>query len=147
MTVGAYDMGNNEFEGKYFSHIDAKGLLTLPVEYTETLTDKDNTIYIANSAFDKCLRVYHGNEWKKIRHKIDNLPIQEEAVKYFLARVIASAQRTKVNRLGGVVLSRALMEDAGIVPDTEVVIIGQRKKFEIWSRKEWEYAQVLKNKF
>ena len=128
----------HKFMGLYYAHIDAKGAFLLPDEFSDTLTSRDNTIYITNAAFDRCLHVYPISEWKQLRSKTANLDGMEEAVKYFLRRVIASAQSTKVSRSGCIALNKTLMGDAGIGPDTEVAIVGQLNKIELWSREEWK---------
>lgn len=133
-----YDESKDRFPGLYYAHFDAGRYLTLPEQFCNTLTGKDKTIYITNAAFDRCLQIYPRNEWKQLRRKVDNLPPMQEAAKYFIRRVIKSAQRTKVDQLGNITINKALTEGAGIDPETEVVIVGQTNRIEVWNKKQWK---------
>jgi len=127
----------SSFLGKYYYSLDPKGRIIIPAPLRDIIFKKYNNskLYITNAAFDKCLHVYPLEEWNRLEEKIRILPRMEEAVKYFLRRVIASVLECEIDRQGRVLIPVSLREDAGI--NGEVVIVGQLDKIEIWDKAEW----------
>lgn len=100
-------------------------------------------LYITNSAFDKCLHLYPLEEWMRLEEKVRKLPRLDEAVKYFMRRVIASASEVTLDKQGRVLIPYEHRQDANIT--NEVVIIGQIDKIEIWDKAEWDAVIDPKN--
>ncbi len=100
-------------------------------------------LYITNSAFDKCLHLYPLEEWMRLEEKVRKLPRLDEAVKYFMRRVIASASEVALDKQGRVLIPYEHRQDANIT--NEVVIIGQIDKIEIWDKAEWDAVIDPKN--
>lgn len=125
------------FLGKYYYSLDPKGRIIIPAPLRDIIFKKYNNskLYITNAAFDKCLHIYPLEEWNRMEEKIRTLPKMEEAVKYFLRRVIASVQECEVDKQGRVLIPVPHREDAGI--HGEVVIVGQLDKIELWDKAEW----------
>lgn len=126
------------FLGKYHYSLDPKGRLIIPAPLRDVIGKKYNNskLYITNAAFDKCLHIYPLEEWNRLEEKIRSMPKMEEAVKYFLRRVIASALECEVDKQGRVLIPSSHRDDAGITGD--VVIVGQLEKIEVWDRAGWE---------
>ncbi|MCX7913075.1 MAG: division/cell wall cluster transcriptional repressor MraZ [Thermodesulfovibrionales bacterium] len=126
------------FIGKYYHTLDSKGRIMLPIPLREVLYKKYNTdkLYITNSAFDRCLHLYPSEEWMRLEEKIRNLPKMDEAVKFFLRRVVASAAEVTLDKQGRVLIPYEQRRDANI--NNEVVIVGQIDKIEIWEKTEWD---------
>jgi len=59
-----------------------------------------------------------------------------EDVRFFMRRVVASAQECPIDKQGRILIPAAHREDAGIKGD--VVIVGQIEKIELWDRAEWD---------
>ncbi|MBS1113787.1 MAG: mraZ, partial [Nitrospirae bacterium] len=57
-------------------------------------------------------------------------------MKFFLRRVIGSAVETDMDKQGRVLVPVALREDANI--NSNVVIVGQVDRIELWDRDEWD---------
>ncbi len=125
------------FLGKYYYSLDPKGRIIIPAPLRDIIFKKYNNskLYITNAAFDKCLHIYPLEEWNRMEEKIRTLPKMEEAVKYFLRRVVASVQECEIDKQGRVLIPVPLREDAGI--HGEVVIVGQLDKIEIWDKSGW----------
>lgn len=128
----------SSFLGKYHYSLDPKGRIIIPAPLRDVIFKKYNnsTLYITNAAFDKCLHIYPFEEWTRLEEKIRALPKLEEAVKYFLRRVIASVLECEIDKQGRVLIPASLREDAGI--NGEVVIVGQLDKIELWEKTEWD---------
>lgn len=135
----------SSFIGKFYHTLDLKGRVILPAPFREVLMKKYSAekLYITNSAFDKCLLIYPLEEWLKLEEKVRNLPKMDEAVKFYLRRVIASAAELGVDKQGRILIPYEHRQDAGI--SSEIVIVGQIEKVEIWEKSEWDAVSDPKN--
>jgi MraZ protein len=127
------------FSGKYYYTVDPKGRVVIPAPFREIISaNYSPKLYIVNAAFERCLHLYPLEEWTKLEDKVRALPRMDEAVRFFLRRVIASAIEVEVDRQGRFLVPQAHREDAGINGD--VVIVGLIEKIELWDKAEWSSA-------
>jgi MraZ protein len=125
------------FSGKYYYTIDPKGRVIMPSPFREILAANYSTkLYVTNDVFDKCLHVYPQEEWSKLEEKVRLLPKSQEEVKFYMRRVIASAQEVELDKQGRILVPAAHREDAAL--NADIVIVGQIEKIELWDRKEWD---------
>ena len=126
------------FWGKYYHTLDPKGRIIIPAPLRETLSKKytSTKLYITNSAFDKCLCLYPLEEWNRLEEKIRTMPKMDEAVQFYLRRVIASAVECELDKQGRILVPYEHRQDAGIT--SEVVLVGQVDMIEIWDKKLWD---------
>lgn len=130
------------FSGKYYYTLDPKGRFIIPAPFREIISSNYNPkLYIVNDIFDKCLHIYPQEEWSKIEEKVRQLPKTQEEVKIFMRRVISSAQEIEVDKQGRVLIPAAHREDAGL--KSEMVIVGQVEKIELWDRAEWDLVNDI----
>lgn len=127
------------FSGKYYYTVDEKGRLMMPSLFREIISSNySRGLYITNAAFDRCLHIYPYEEWNRLEEKVRSLPKMLEEVRFFMRRVVASAQECQLDKQGRILIPAAHREDAVITGD--VVIVGQIDKIELWNRKEWDAA-------
>jgi MraZ protein len=125
------------FSGKYYYTLDPKGRIIVPAPFREIISSNYNPkLYIVNAAFDRCLHIYPQEEWTRLEEKVRQLPRMQEEIRFFMRRVIASAQEIELDKQGRVLIPAAHREDAGL--ESEIVIVGQIEKIELWNRKEWD---------
>jgi MraZ protein len=125
------------FSGKYYYTVDPKGRIIIPAPFREIITSNySSKLYITNAPFDKCLFIYPMEEWNKLQEQIRTKPKSDEAIRFFLRRVIASATETEMDRQGRILVPIALREDANI--NSNVVMAGQIERIELWDRNEWD---------
>ncbi|MCE5312444.1 MAG: division/cell wall cluster transcriptional repressor MraZ [Nitrospiraceae bacterium] len=126
------------FLGKYYYTLDPKGRVIIPAPLREIIFQKYNNtkLYITNAPVDKCLQIYPLDEWNRLEEKVRTLPKTDEAVKYFMRRVIASAVDCDLDKQGRILVPSAHREDSEIKND--IVIVGQIDKIEIWDKQQWE---------
>lgn len=124
------------FSGKYYYTLDPKGRLMIPAPLREIISaNYSPKLYIVNAAFDKCLHIYPMEEWNRLEEKVRSMPKMDEAVKFFMRRVVASAVETEIDKQGRVLIPAPHREDSGM--NSDVVIVGQIEKIEIWDKNEW----------
>jgi MraZ protein len=125
------------FSGKYYYSIDPKGRVIIPAPFREIISSNYSPkLIIVNAAFDTCLHVYPQEEWNRLEEKVRQLPKMQEEVRFFMRRVIASAQEGEMDKQGRILIPAALREDAALHND--IAIVGQIEKIELWDRGEWD---------
>ena len=130
------------FSGKYYYTLDPKGRVIVPAPFREIISSNYNPkLYVVNDIFDKCLHIYPQEEWSKLEEKVRTLPKMDEDVKLFIRKVIGSAQEVEIDKQGRILVSAAQREDAGL--NSEIVIVGQLDKIDLWDRKEWDAVNDL----
>jgi MraZ protein len=124
------------FSGKYYYTVDPKGRIIIPAPFREIITSNYSTkLYVTNAPFERCLSIYPVEEWNKLQEQVRTKPRSDEAIRFFMRRVIASAVEVEMDKQGRILIPAALREDANINGD--VVIAGQVEKIELWDRDEW----------
>jgi MraZ protein len=123
------------FYGEYRHTIDTKGRLFIPAKLREKLGDK----FILSRGFDKCVCVYPEEEWERFTAKLEELPVAKErrVRRYFYA----NSEDGSIDSQGRVTVPGAFREFASLEKD--VVIIGNRTHFELWSAAAWQQEQEL----
>ena len=130
------------FSGKYYYTLDPKGRVIIPAPFREIISSNYNPkLYVVNDIFDNCLHIYPQEEWSKLEEKVRTLPKMDEDVKLFMRKVIGSAQEVEIDKQGRILVSAAQREDAGL--HSEIVIVGQLDKIDLWDRKEWDAVNDL----
>ncbi len=125
------------FSGKYYYTVDPKGRIIIPAPFREIITSNYSAkLYITNAPFDKCLHIYPMEEWNKLQEQVRTKPRSDQAIRFFLRRVIASAIETEMDRQGRVLIPVSLREDASI--NSNIVMAGQIDRIELWDRSEWD---------
>ncbi len=125
------------FSGKYYYTVDLKGRIIIPAPFREIISSNYGPkLYITNAPFDKCLNVYPSEEWSRLQEQVRTKPRSDEAIRFYLRRVIASAIEIEMDKQGRVLIPAALREDAGI--NTNAVLAGQIERIELWDRDEWD---------
>ena len=125
------------FSGKYYYSVDSKGRIIIPAPFREIISANYSTkLYIVNAAFDKCLHLYPQEEWNRLEERVRAMPKMDEAVKFFMRKVIASTVEIELDKQGRVLIPVAHREHSGI--NGEIVVVGQIDKIELWDRKEWD---------
>ena len=125
------------FSGKYYYSVDPKGRIIIPAPFREIITTNYSPkLYFTNAPFDNCLYIYPMEEWNKLQELVRTKPKSDEAIRYFLRRVVASAVETEMDKQGRVLVPAALREDANII--SNVVMAGQIERIELWDRSAWD---------
>jgi MraZ protein len=125
------------FSGKYYNSVDLKGRIIVPAPFREIISSNySSKLFITNAPFDRCLYIYPLEEWNRLHEQVRTKPRSDEAIRFFLRRVIASAVEVGLDKQGRILIPVALREDANI--NTNVVLAGQIERIELWDRNEWD---------
>ncbi|MBF0329118.1 MAG: division/cell wall cluster transcriptional repressor MraZ [Nitrospirae bacterium] len=126
------------FKGTYYYSLDPKGRIMIPAPLREVFFTKYNNskLYITNAPFDKCLHAYPVGEWDLLEEKLRAAPKSDEAVQFFMRRVIAAAVECELDKQGRIMIPYELRENA--ISSSEIVIAGLVDRLEIWDKARWK---------
>jgi len=110
--------------------MDQRGRLVLPVSFREALGDK----YIVTRGLDKCVWLFAPDEYTQLEDRITQLPeISNREIYRFIIGSRVECASDPQDRL---VIPLELREHAEL--ERDLVIVGQARKVEIWSRRVWK---------
>jgi MraZ protein len=125
------------FTGEYLHTLDQKSRVIIPARFREELGDT----FMISRGLDRCIFVYHLNEWSKIEQKVKELPLTRSDVRAFTRYLFSGAAEVEMDRQGRVLIPQGLREYARI--EKEVMIIGVSNRVEVWSAGAWkEYTSA-----
>jgi MraZ protein len=125
------------FSGTYYFTVDTKGRIIIPAPFREIISTNYSTkLYVTNAPVDQCIRIYPMEEWGKLQDKVRTKPSSDKHIKFFMRRVIGSAVEVDLDKQGRILIPVALRENANI--NSNVVIVGQVERLELWDREEWD---------
>lgn len=118
-------------------NLDEKGRLALPTRYRDHLfTSADNQVVVTIDTEEQCLLLYPFPDWEEIEAKIEALPSFNPIARRIQRLLIGHATEINLDNSGRILVPQLLREYAGL--DKQVILVGQGKKFEIWSDVNWE---------
>jgi len=135
------------FRGTFEHAIDAKGRTSLPAKFREVLAGKyggveGQTMVIAPSPVDACLRAYPMREWEAFEETLAGRGNFDPKLTALLRLFVGSAHETPVDKLGRMLLAQSLRDHGGLTKD--VAFVGSLKFIEIWDTdrfRQWKQQQ------
>jgi MraZ protein len=124
------------FRGVNNINLDAKGRMAVPTRYRERLSEHcGGQMVVTIDTEEHCLLIYPLQEWEEIQQKIEALPSFNPAARRIQRLLIGHATDVEVDGSGRLLLTQPLREYARL--DKKAVLLGQGKKFELWSEELW----------
>ncbi len=124
------------FRGVNAINLDSKGRLALPKRYRESVQSRcEGQMIMTIDTEEKCLLLYPLPDWLEIERKIEALPSFNKAARRVQRLLIGHATDVEMDSNGRLVVPPPLRSYAQM--DKKIVLIGQGKKFELWSEDLW----------
>ncbi len=124
------------FRGINPINIDAKGRMAMPTRYRGVIAaDCEGQMVATIDTESRCLLMYTQPEWDLIQRKIEQLSSFDPATRRIQRLLIGYASDLEMDANGRLLLPSTLREYAGL--EKKIVLLGQGKKFEIWSDENW----------
>jgi MraZ protein len=124
------------FLGEYESTLDAKGRFLLPAGFKKQLPANNATNFVINRGFEKCLTLYPIQSWEPIFSEISKLNDFDPKVREFRRYFLNGATYLETDSAGRLLLSKSLMEHAGL--DKDIVLVSAVNKIEIWDKNKYQ---------
>jgi len=148
------------FRGINIINLDPKGRMAMPARYRARLqgaivsgggnsrggrssgdgsgggAGASGQLILTIDTHEPCLLLYPLNEWEVIEQKIEALPSFHPVTRRIQRLLIGHATELELDSSGRILLPPLLRDYAKL--DKQVMMIGQGKKFEIWSDTNWQ---------
>ncbi len=124
------------FQGINDLNLDAKGRMSLPARYRESIQESCDGSLVITVDVDRCLLIYPMPEWQVIQHKLMQLPSINKQVRRLQRLLLGHATECEVDGNNRILLPPPLRNFAGL--KKHAVLIGQGNKFELWDQETWE---------
>ena len=129
------------FRGVTAINLDGKGRIIIPTRYRVSLMEEAEGQIIATiDTVDPCLLLYPLPEWERIEEKLAELPSFDAGVRRFQRLMIGHADEMQMDNQGRCLVPSALRDYANL--SKQVVLVGQGKKFELWSDGQWQEGRT-----
>lgn len=121
--------------------MDAKGRIGMPTRYHERLLAHcEGKFVITVDLRASCLVVYPLPEWEMVEAQFNALPSSSVELTRLKRRILGHATEVSLDSAGRLLLSPELRAFAQL--EKGVVLTGQGKKAEIWSKANWDAEQA-----
>jgi transcriptional regulator MraZ len=125
------------FRGISAVNLDTKGRVAMPTRYRDGLqANDDGRLIVTIDTESPCLLLYPLGEWEVIEAKLQSLPSFNPAARRIQRLLIGHATDVELDGNGRILLPNVLRDYAGL--DKKIMLVGQGKKFEIWSESHWQ---------
>lgn len=130
------------FRGVNQLSLDTKGRMALPVKYREAIMNIcAGQLVMTIDTEERCLLLYPMNEWQIIEKKLEELPSFNPVARRIQRLLIGHATDLELDTSGRILLPQPLRDYAML--DKKVVVLGQGKKFEVWSESHWDERREI----
>lgn len=125
------------FRGSTQLVLDGKGRLSIPAKYRERLMARcGGQVVLTADPTNGCLLLYPLPEWEVVERQINALPGMDPVSRQLKMLVVGSAEELELDSAGRVLVPPMLRKYARLEKD--VVLVGQDKKFALWSESAWQ---------
>lgn len=132
IKIGKMSQLLGEFECK----IDAKGRMRVPTSVLKQLGGADKSTFVVNRGVEQCLTLYPKNVWDAISARVNKLNPYVEKNRKFIRYFYRGATELKPDASDRILLSKNLLEYAGI--EKEAILFAINDRLEIWSKSRYE---------
>lgn len=124
------------FRGVNQINLDAKGRMAMPARYRDQIDGCCESQMVATIDTEaRCLLLYPLPDWEQIEKKIEALPSFNPAARRIQRLLIGHATDLEIDSSGRLLIPAPLRNYAQL--DKKLVLLGQGRKFEIWSEALW----------
>jgi MraZ protein len=124
------------FSGEYECTIDNKGRMNLPARIKMRLPENHSKELFLVRGTDPCLVLYSSSEWEKLTEKLSAMNEFDPKTVIVQRNLMRGAMETKLDSQGRFLLSKRLLNYAGITKD--VILVGLGNRLEIWEPLQYE---------
>jgi MraZ protein len=136
IAIGSNPLKMIGFLGEFEATLDPKGRFLLPAGLKKQLPEGENTRFVINRGFEKCLSLYPMQSWEPLYSKISKLNDFDPKVREFRRYFLNGATEVELDSAGRLLLPSNLKDYAGLEKD--IVLASAVDKIEIWSTENYK---------
>jgi len=121
--------------GESTTRIDEKGRITVPVRIRETMNVEGHAIWYMTRGFDRCVFLFHRDEWMRIRKAAKKSGSINARALDFRRLLFGGVAEVRPDQQGRMAVAPHLREHANI--DKEAVLVGVDDHLELWNKDAW----------
>lgn len=121
------------FLGKALYTLDNKARLTIPARYRDLLAPM---LVVTRHPTEECLMLLPIAEWERFAGRLSQLSMVDPKAALLRRKVFSSAEDTKADAQGRILISESLREHARI--SDKALIVGVDTHLELWNPELWE---------
>jgi len=130
------------FRGQFTHSIDAKGRISLPSRFRDSLMhDGESRFVVTPALFDRCLHVYPLGVWEVFEQRVAELPNLDPHVVRFRRLYVSAAVECELDKAHRVLVPQDLRERVELTK--EALWAGVGKYMELWSKPRFEQAMEI----
>ena len=130
------------FRGQFTHSIDAKGRISLPSRFRDSLMrDGESRFVVTPALFDPCLHVYPLGVWEVFEQRIAELPNLDQHIIRFRRLYVSAAVECELDKAHRVLVPQDLRERVDLTK--EALWAGVGKYMELWSKPRFEQAMEI----
>ena len=125
------------FRGTSAITLDSKNRITVPTKYRDELfADCQGKMVCTVDIQHPCLLLYPLPEWEEIELKLCSLSSMNPQERLLQQVLLGNASDCEIDKSGRLLINGPLRQHANL--EKSVMLVGQLKKFEIWSESAWQ---------
>lgn len=124
------------FLGEFEATLDSKGRFLLPAGFKRQIPEGENTRFVINRGFEKCLSLYPMASWQPLYDQISTLNDFDPKVREFRRYFLNGATIVEPDAAGRLLIPQNLKDYAGLEKD--IVLAAAVNKLEIWDKEKYQ---------
>lgn len=124
------------FLGEFEATLDTKGRFLLPAGFKRQIPEGENTRFVLNRGFEKCLSLYPMSSWQPLYDQISTLNDFDPKVREFRRFFLNGAIIVEPDAAGRLLIPQNLKEYAGL--ERDIVLAAAVNKLEIWDKEKYQ---------
>ncbi|MBL7709748.1 MAG: division/cell wall cluster transcriptional repressor MraZ [Chitinophagales bacterium] len=124
------------FLGEFEATLDAKGRFLLPAGFKKQLPEGEDSRFVINRGFEKCLALYPVKNWEPLFADISKLNDFDPKVREFRRHFLNGATFVEPDSAGRLLVPPNLKDHAGLEKD--IVLVAAVNKIEIWDSNKYK---------
>ena len=124
------------FLGEFEATLDSKGRFLLPAGFKRQIPEGENTRFVINRGFEKCLSLYPMSSWQPLYDQISTLNDFDPKVREFRRYFLNGATIVEPDAAGRLLIPQNLKGHAGLEKD--IVLAAAVNKLEIWDKEKYQ---------
>lgn len=124
------------FLGEFEATLDAKGRFLLPAGFKKQLPGDEDSRFVINRGFEKCLALYPVKNWEPLFEDISKLNDFDPRVREFRRYFLNGATFVEPDSAGRLLVPPNLKDHAGLEKD--IVLVAAVNKIEIWDSNKYK---------
>ena len=123
------------FLGEFEATLDAKGRFLLPAGFKKQLPEEEDSRFVINRGFEKCLALYPVKNWEPLFADISRLNDFDPKVREFRRYFLNGATFVEPDTVGRLLVPPNLKVHADLQKD--IVLVAAVNKIEIWDSSKY----------